>query len=358
MQKVYKLDLFCAIYDFLSWYQSQTLIIRHRVDETPVRSSHSVKGEALDFSVFVSVTGIDSSVCPVAGKLQERGVPNQSPFGLSSSRPFVPDAERRKTAFDALQTSSCPSSETARPSCSLSAAGCGELVFLTAKTTQAQRRLRLKTPNGRNGVEPDSAEAASNALCKTNSTPAALCAAEMKVDGFLSVAVVEEAAVRRGRRNPWLGFREREVGLSVRRETTKEKMREKKQERLTKRNDAELMNVQEKPTNLAPIRSKDFKKKSDGKFKCNFAGTQRTQGTIVKCYRCGKPEHIKKNCRSKFPNKKDNKSQNNKNNGKDLEDYNKEVICVVSECLFADGDLTGWWVDSRVTRHIAKQKKT
>uniref|UniRef100_A0A5K0ZQ04 Integrase catalytic domain-containing protein n=1 Tax=Nymphaea colorata TaxID=210225 RepID=A0A5K0ZQ04_9MAGN len=129
------------------------------------------------------------------------------------------------------------------------------------------------------------------------------------------------------------------------------------QERLIKKNDAELMNVQEKPTNLAPIRSKNFKKKSDGKFKDNFAGTLRTQGTVVKCYRCGKPGYIKKNCMTKFSNKKDNKSQNNKNKGKDHENYNEEVICVVSECLFADGDLTGWWVDSGATRHIAKTKE-
>ncbi|KAF3790622.1 hypothetical protein EJ110_NYTH16182 [Nymphaea thermarum] len=66
-----------------------------------------------------------------------------------------------------------------------------------------------------------------------------------------------------------------------------------------------------------------------GKFEGNFAGTQRTQGTVVKCYRCGKPGHINKNCKTKFQNK-------NNNN---------------------DKDMTGWWVDSVATRHITKTKE-
>ncbi|KAF3792772.1 Retrovirus-related Pol polyprotein from transposon TNT 1-94 [Nymphaea thermarum] len=73
--------------------------------------------------------------------------------------------------------------------------------------------------------------------------------------------------------------------------------------------------------------------------------------------RCGKSGHIKKNCRTKFPSKKGNNSQGNYNRRKPQEDSDREVICVVSECLFADGDLTGWWVDSGATHHIAKTKE-
>ncbi|KAF3778403.1 hypothetical protein EJ110_NYTH43610 [Nymphaea thermarum] len=130
------------------------------------------------------------------------------------------------------------------------------------------------------------------------------------------------------------------------------------QQRLNKRNRAELMIVQEKPVGShVPVKPKQFKNRNDGKFKGNFAGTKKSQGTVVKCYRCGKPGHIRKNCRTKFTNMKDNKGQGNYNRRKPQEDSDKEVICVVSECMFADGDLTGWWVDSGATRHIAKTKE-
>ncbi|KAF3785415.1 Retrovirus-related Pol polyprotein from transposon TNT 1-94 [Nymphaea thermarum] len=85
--------------------------------------------------------------------------------------------------------------------------------------------------------------------------------------------------------------------------------------------------------------------------------TKKPQGTVVKCYRCGKPGHIRKNCRTRFTNMKDNKGQDNYNRRKPQSDSDREVICVVSECLFANGDLTGWWVDSGATRHIAKTKE-
>ncbi|KAF3789388.1 Retrovirus-related Pol polyprotein from transposon TNT 1-94 [Nymphaea thermarum] len=82
--------------------------------------------------------------------------------------------------------------------------------------------------------------------------------------------------------------------------------------------------------------------------------TKKSEGTVVKCYRCRKPGHIRKNCRTKFLNKKDNNGQYHNNRRKLQGDSDKEVICVVSECLFADGDWTGWWVDLGVTHHIAK----
>ncbi|KAF3787757.1 Retrovirus-related Pol polyprotein from transposon TNT 1-94 [Nymphaea thermarum] len=130
------------------------------------------------------------------------------------------------------------------------------------------------------------------------------------------------------------------------------------QQRLTKRNRAELMIVQEKHIGShVSVKPKQFKNRNDGKFKGNFVGTKKSQGTVVKCYRCGKPRHIRKNCRTRFTNMKDNKGQGNYNRRKPQGDSNREVICVVSECLFADGDLTGWWVDLRATCHIAKTKE-
>ncbi|KAF3777016.1 hypothetical protein EJ110_NYTH46416 [Nymphaea thermarum] len=89
------------------------------------------------------------------------------------------------------------------------------------------------------------------------------------------------------------------------------------QQRLTKRNRAELMIVQEKPVGShVPVKPKQFKNRNDGKFKGNFAGTKKSQGTVVKCYRCGKPGHIRKNCRTRFTNMKDNKDQGNYNTRK------------------------------------------
>ncbi|KAF3788080.1 Retrovirus-related Pol polyprotein from transposon TNT 1-94 [Nymphaea thermarum] len=130
------------------------------------------------------------------------------------------------------------------------------------------------------------------------------------------------------------------------------------QQRLARRKNAELMTVQKKPaTSHVPVRPKQFKNRNDGKFKGNFVGTMKTQGTIVKCYRCGKPGNIKKNYRTKILNMKDNNGQDNNNKRKPQGDSDREVICIVSECLFADGDLTGWWVDSGATHHIAKTKE-
>ncbi|KAF3787754.1 hypothetical protein EJ110_NYTH22418 [Nymphaea thermarum] len=114
------------------------------------------------------------------------------------------------------------------------------------------------------------------------------------------------------------------------------------QQRLTKRNRAKLMIVQEKPVGShVSVKPKQFKNRNDGKFKGNFAGTKKSQGTVVKCYRCGKAGHIRKNCRTTFTNMKDNKGQGNYNRRKPQDDSDRGVICVVSECLFADGDLTG-----------------
>ncbi|KAF3774681.1 Retrovirus-related Pol polyprotein from transposon TNT 1-94 [Nymphaea thermarum] len=89
------------------------------------------------------------------------------------------------------------------------------------------------------------------------------------------------------------------------------------QQRLTKRNRAELMIVQEKPVGShVPVKPKQFKNRNDGKFKGNFVSTKKSQGTVVKCYRCGKPGHIRKNCRTRFTNIKDNKGQDNYNRRK------------------------------------------
>lgn len=121
---------------------------------------------------------------------------------------------------------------------------------------------------------------------------------------------------------------------------------------LNKRKTDELMVVQEKPSSSdKPIRPKPFKNKFNGKFKKN-ASYQILQGNTVKCFKCKMLRHIQKSYRSRFSN--NIYLNNNKHN---QQGQNKDIIYIVSEYLFANQDLSRWWVNLGAIGHINKSKE-
>ncbi|CAN6472123.1 unnamed protein product [Victoria cruziana] len=106
----------------------------------------------------------------------------------------------------------------------------------------------------------------------------------------------------------------------------------------------ELMMTQDKSSSYSfPSRPRQFKKKFNNFKSKKNPSFHKHPANTVKCFKCGKIGHIQRNCRTKIYN-------NNTNNRKPRPDnQDKEVICVVTECHFANEDLSGWWVHSGAT---------
>ncbi|CAN6440078.1 unnamed protein product [Victoria cruziana] len=92
-----------------------------------------------------------------------------------------------------------------------------------------------------------------------------------------------------------------------------------------------------KPSNSSFLpRPRPFKKRFVNKKFKRGPNFHKHQPNTVKCYKCEKLGHIQKNCRVKPRNGNNNNNNQNQRHG----NQNREFICVVSECLFANEDLS------------------
>nr|GEW03367.1 zinc finger, CCHC-type [Tanacetum cinerariifolium] len=82
--------------------------------------------------------------------------------------------------------------------------------------------------------------------------------------------------------------------------------------------------------------------------------------TKVTCWKCGKPRHLKKNCKcGKVGNKANGSGINGSVNGftNSLKGQNKVYyVTYVFEAYFVQDDDVAWWVDSRATVHVCKNR--
>ncbi|GJS57889.1 zinc finger, CCHC-type containing protein [Tanacetum coccineum] len=86
----------------------------------------------------------------------------------------------------------------------------------------------------------------------------------------------------------------------------------------------------------------------------------------VTCWKCGKPGHLKKDCKAGDVGNRANRSStkgsedgsSNPLKGQNM--FNKSLqiyyVTYVSEAYFVQDDNIGWWVDSRATMHVCKDR--
>ena len=96
------------------------------------------------------------------------------------------------------------------------------------------------------------------------------------------------------------------------------------------------------------------KRKNSDRDSSKYKG--KTQNKKIKgaCYHCGKPGHMKRDCRF-LKNGKNFQPQRETTNGGGNNENTKRFIGMISEINTLD-DENGWWVDSGATRHVCKDK--
>ncbi|KAD7478579.1 hypothetical protein E3N88_01715 [Mikania micrantha] len=109
---------------------------------------------------------------------------------------------------------------------------------------------------------------------------------------------------------------------------------------------------------------KKFNKLKDKKRKFNNDNNHSNKKVKKACWRCGKPGHLKKDCRVKLSggNKADaagpsgSKDPNVKPGSFLVSDFNsvKNYVSFISESFYVQDDEMAWWVDSGATSHVCK----
>ncbi|GJW71955.1 zinc finger, CCHC-type containing protein [Tanacetum coccineum] len=99
-----------------------------------------------------------------------------------------------------------------------------------------------------------------------------------------------------------------------------------------------------------------------GKRKHQDTKTDPNKKSKVTCWKCGKPRHLKKDCKGvKVGNKANGSGTNGSSNSlKGQNMFNKSLqvyyVTYVSEAYFMLDDDVAWWVDSGVTVHVCKDR--
>lgn len=124
------------------------------------------------------------------------------------------------------------------------------------------------------------------------------------------------------------------------------------QERLNKK---KIMNFQQYKIDLLQITShlNPNPSKENSQAGLRIMGLRSIMAIQSNATSVGKPKHIQKNYKIRVFN---NNSHNNRRGNKRQfrQGQNRDIICIVLECFFTDSNLSGWWIDSKVTHHIAK----
>ncbi|GJQ90100.1 zinc finger, CCHC-type containing protein [Tanacetum coccineum] len=102
-------------------------------------------------------------------------------------------------------------------------------------------------------------------------------------------------------------------------------------------------------------------------FKDNNGGSGSNKKTKLKCWKCGKIGHFKRDCRS--GNKKNNTSASG--SGKGFKDQSQDQgqnlvhvwnrfvkysVSLISEAFYVQVDAIAWWIDSGATTHVCKDR--
>lgn len=99
---------------------------------------------------------------------------------------------------------------------------------------------------------------------------------------------------------------------------------------MNKNKNNELLIVQETPSSgHITVKPKPFKRKFNDRFKMNNICFQEPQENAIKCFKCKKITFKGRNY-----NIRENRQHNN-----------RDIVSVISECLFAYQVLSGWQVD-------------
>ncbi|GKB27605.1 zinc finger, CCHC-type containing protein [Tanacetum coccineum] len=117
------------------------------------------------------------------------------------------------------------------------------------------------------------------------------------------------------------------------------------------------------------VEHKNSSKYNDNKGKCKHHDNTRAdpnKKSKVTCWKCGKPGHLKKDCKGeKIGNKANGSGTNSSVDGstnslKGHNMFNKSFqvyyVTYVSEAYFVQDDDVAWWVDSGVTVHVCKDR--
>ncbi|GJS05291.1 zinc finger, CCHC-type containing protein [Tanacetum coccineum] len=118
------------------------------------------------------------------------------------------------------------------------------------------------------------------------------------------------------------------------------------------------------PSVVNMMEHNNFIRYNDDKGKCKHQDTKTdpNKKSKVTCWKCGKPRHLKKDCKGvKVGNKANGSGTNGSSNSlKGQNMFNKSLqvyyVTYVSEAYFMLDDDVAWWVDSGVTVHVCKDR--